>query len=200
MIRRPPRSTLFPYTTLFRSTDAGYSRRTPWDLVLLGDGLLREALNSQLSTLNLHQHVHLPGFKPYHELPAYYGLAKAFVHSSTSEQWGLVVNEAVASGLPVIVSNRCGCAPELINGNGFTFDPFEEKELAERLLKITSLSDDERKSLSDASYTISANFGPERFGEGLEQAAQVALNQPRKASLLSRTLVRVLCTCALMQV
>ena len=161
----------------------------PWELVLLGDGPLRETLNAQLSILNLHQHVHLPGFKPYQELPAYYGLAKAFVHVSTSEQWGLVVNEAVASGLPVIVSNRCGCAPELINGNGFTFDPFEEKELAERLLEITSLSDDERKNLSDASYAISANFGPERFGEGLEQAARVALNQPAKTALVDRAMI-----------
>src|SRR5262249_12719949 len=60
-------------------TDPGYSRGAPWDLVLLGDGPLRETFNSQLSTLNLHEHVHLPGFKPYDELPAYYALAKAFV-------------------------------------------------------------------------------------------------------------------------
>src|SRR5438128_4121674 len=62
-----------------------------WDLVLLGDGPLREILNTQLSTLNLHDHVHLPGFKQYDELPVYYALAKAFVHASTTEQWGLVV-------------------------------------------------------------------------------------------------------------
>jgi glycosyltransferase involved in cell wall biosynthesis len=152
----------------------------PWDLVLLGDGPLRETLNSQLSILNLHSHVHLPGFKPYDELPVYYALAKAFVHASTTEQWGLVVNEAVASGLPVVVSDRCGCAPELVQGNGFTFDPFDEHQLAARLLKMASLSDDERTRLSDASYTISANFAPERFGEGLEQAVMVAMKLSKK--------------------
>ena len=162
---------------------------TPWDLVLLGDGPLRQTLSSQLSTLNLQAHVHLPGFKQYDELPVYYALAKAFVHASTTEQWGLVVNEAVASGLPVIVSNRCGCVPELVNGNGFTFDPFDEQELVERLSQMASLSDDERKSLSDASYGISANFAPKRFGEGLEQAARLALNRPRKASLIDRALI-----------
>src|SRR6266478_3488690 len=145
----------------------------PWDLVLLGDGPLRQTLNSLLATLNLDAHVHLPGFKQYDELPVYYALAKAFVHASTTEQWGLVVNEAVASGLPVIVSNRCGCVPELVNGNGFTFDPFDERELVERLSQMASMSDDERKSLSDASYGISANFAPKRFGEGLEQAARL---------------------------
>ena len=119
--------------------------KAPWDLVVLGDGPLRETLNSQLSTLNLNEHVHLPGFKPYDELPVYYALANAFVHASTTEQWGLVVNEAIASGLPVIVSERCGCVPELVQGNGFTFDPTNEHELTARLLEMASLSDEERK-------------------------------------------------------
>ena len=168
------------------------SGNPPWDVVLLGGGPLREALKSQLSTLNLHRHVRLPGFKQYDELPVYYALAKAFVHASTTEQWGLVVNEAIASGLPVIVSNRCGCVPELVQGNGFTFEPTDEHELVSRLLQMASLSDDERRRLGDASYRVAANFAPERFGEGLEEAAQLALNQPRKASLLCRTLVRLL--------
>lgn len=146
-----------------------------WDLVLLGDGPLRETLNSQLSILNLNAHVHLPGFKQYDELPVYYALANALVHASTSEQWGLVVNEAIASGLPVIVSERCGCVPELVNGNGFTFDPGNEHELAARLLEIASLSDEQRKHLADTSYIIAVKFVPERFGEGLEQAATVAM-------------------------
>jgi 1,2-diacylglycerol 3-alpha-glucosyltransferase len=165
---------------------------TPWDLVLLGDGPLRKTLNSQLSTLNLHNHVHLPGFKQYDELPVYYALAKAFVHASTSEQWGLVVNEAIASGLPVIVSDRCGCAPELVQGNGFTFDPGNENELAARLLEMTSLSDKERKHLGDNSNRIAANFAPERFGEGLEEAVHVALSSPRKASLSETALLKLL--------
>jgi 1,2-diacylglycerol 3-alpha-glucosyltransferase len=156
------------------------NQHSPWDLVLLGDGPLRQAINNQLSTLDLHRHVHLPGFVPYGELPIYYALAKAFVHASTTEQWGLVVNEAIASGLPVIVSNRCGCAPELVNGNGFTFDPSSEHELTARLLEMASLADEERKQLADASYRIAANFTPERFGEGLERAASVAMGVPQK--------------------
>jgi len=64
--------------------------------------------------------------------------------------------------------------------------------LASRLLQMASLSDDERRRLGDASYTIAANFAPKRFGEGMEQAAQLALNQPRKASLLCRTLIKLL--------
>ncbi len=74
-----------------------------WELVLLGDGPLRPALDSQIAALGLKEHVFLQGFKQYAELPVFYGLAKAFIHASTTEQWGLVVNEAMASGLPVLV-------------------------------------------------------------------------------------------------
>jgi len=171
-------------------TDPGYNRGTPWDLVLLGDGPMRETLNSQLSTLNLHSHVHLPGFKQYDELPVYYALANAFVHASTTEQWGLVVNEAIASGLPVIVSDRCGCVPELVQDNGFTFDPMDEHELASLLFRMAMLSDDDRRRLGDASYKIAANFVPERFGEGLERAARMALElTPNRFGVVDRALL-----------
>jgi glycosyltransferase involved in cell wall biosynthesis len=124
--------------------------------------------------------IHLPGFKQYDELPLYYALAKAFVHASATEQWGLVVNEASASGLPVIVSNRCGCVPELVQDNGFTFDPMNQRELASRLFEMASLSDDERESLGHASRRIATNLGPNRFGEGLKRAATMAIDLPRR--------------------
>jgi len=166
--------------------------KAPWDLVVLGDGPLKADLCRLISDLRLNEHVHFPGFKPYDELPVYYALATAFVHASTTEQWGLVVNEAIASGLPVIVSNRCGCAPELVNGNGFTFDPSNEGELATRLLEMASLSDQERKHLGDNSYRIAANFAPERFGEGLERAASVAMKVPQKRfAVMDRALLLV---------
>ena len=152
----------------------------PWDLVLLGDGPLRKTLDSQLSTLNLQGHVPLPGFRQYEELPVYYGLAKAFVHASTTEQWGLVVNEAIASSLPVVVSNRCGCVPEVVQGNGFTFDPMNEHELASRFLEMASLSDEDRKNLGDLSRTIAARFEPECFGQGLNRAGTMAVNLTQK--------------------
>ena len=174
------------------TADKEIAAKEPWDLVILGDGPLRETLNTELSTLNLNEHVHLPGFKPYDELPIYYALANAFVHASTTEQWGLVVNEAIASGLPVIVSERCGCVPEVVQGNGFTFDPTNEHELTARLLEMASLSDEERKRLGDNSHRIAANFAPERFGEGLERAASVAMGVPQKRfGVMDRALLLV---------
>jgi glycosyltransferase involved in cell wall biosynthesis len=151
--------------------------------VLLGDGPLRSALNSQLSTLNLHGHVLLPGFKQYPELPAYYGLASAFIHASTTEQWGLVVNEAMASGLPVLVSDRCGCAPDLVQEgvNGFTFDPYNVEQLAQLMLRLSTLNS-QLSTMATASRLIIADWGTERFASGLQQAVETALRMPRPRS------------------
>jgi 1,2-diacylglycerol 3-alpha-glucosyltransferase len=169
------------------------SKAKPWNLVLLGDGPLRETLNSQLSTLNLHDCVLLPGFKQYEELPVYYGLANAFVHASTTEQWGLVVNEAIASGLPVIVSNRCGCVPELVRDgvNGWTFDPCNQQELSNRLMQVATLREEERENFAIASRRIISPRGPEQFGFGLVAAAQLALQAPRLPSMFSRAAVKM---------
>jgi glycosyltransferase involved in cell wall biosynthesis len=166
----------------------------PWDLVLLGDGPLRGSLNSQLSTLNLHHCVHLPGFKQYPDLPTYYGLASAFIHASTTEQWGLVVNEAMASGLPVLVSNRCGCAPDLVQDgvNGFTFDPLDVDQLAQLMLKLSTLNS-QLSTMGAASQRIISDWGPERFASGLRAAVNKALEVgPATPTLLQRAILQML--------
>lgn len=181
--------TLITAYAQYREKSSG-DRNALWDLVLLGDGPLRQTLNNQISILNLRHYVHLPGFKAYSELPIYYGLARAFVHPSTTEQWGLVVNEAIASGLPVIVSERCGCVPELVRGNGFTFNPTSKHELAARLSEMATLSQEEQRRLGEASYAIAANFVPERFGEGLERAVNAAIGLPRRTfGMINRTVL-----------
>lgn len=152
----------------------------PWNLVLLGDGPQRPVLEELAEELAITDSLSLPGFRQYDELPGWYARASAFVHASTTEQWGLVVNEAVASGLPVIVSDRCGCAPELVRDgiNGCLFDPAEPDALTRCLLHIASLTKDERARMGHASLGIATLHGPEHFGEGLLQAATVAVNQP----------------------
>jgi len=167
-------------------------RGEPWDLVLLGDGPLRSPLCSLRSALGLDGCVHLPGFKQYPDLPAYYGLASAFVHASTTEQWGLVVNEAMASGLPVLVSNRCGCAQDLVREgqNGFTFDPHNVEQLAELMSKM-SAPDFPLSTFGAESRRIIADWGPERFARGLKDAAEKAIEAgPKRARWFDHLLLR----------
>jgi glycosyltransferase involved in cell wall biosynthesis len=165
-----------------------------WDLVLLGDGPLREKLKSLVATLHLLDHVLLPGFKQYEELPVYFGLAGAFIHPSTTEQWGLVVNEAMASGLPVLVSNRCGCAQDLVQPgvNGFIFDPHQPAELAGLMQKIAAARFP-LDTFGAASRRIIAGWGPERFGTGLKAAVLEAVKtRPRSPRLWDRMILRSL--------
>ena len=164
----------------------------PWNLVLLGDGPLRSSLLALRSSLGLEHCVRMPGFKQYGELPSYYGLASAFVHASTVEQWGLVVNEAMASGLPVLVSNRCGCAPDLVQEgvNGFTFDPLDIEQLALLLLRVSGFSPVSLSAFGAASRQIIGRWSPAFFADSLWKATQAALALPsRKPSLLDRILV-----------
>jgi len=166
-----------------------------WSLVLLGDGKLRPALAALRSALGLDACVLLPGFKQYDELPVYYGLAGAFIHASTTEQWGLVVNEAMASGLPVLVSNRCGCAQDLVQEgvNGFTFDPNNVEQLAQLMLRAWSMEPRARIEMGAASQRIISDWGTERFAQGLKSAAECALqNGPAKPTLVQRVILRAM--------
>jgi glycosyltransferase involved in cell wall biosynthesis len=162
-----------------------HSSALGWDLVLLGDGPLRSQLVAECESLRIIGKVHLPGFVQYEELPIYYALAGAFVHASISEPWGLVVNEAMASGLPLIVSRKCGCVPELLEEgrNGFLFSPENADELAALLLRMAAFSDAERELMGRRSSRIVDSWSVERFANGLRDAVTAAECAPRKSNL-----------------
>jgi 1,2-diacylglycerol 3-alpha-glucosyltransferase len=183
------------YRELAGKSDNGKQKAEVWELVLLGDGPLKSDLCRQISELGLQRCVRLPGFKQYGDLPSYYGLAGAFIHASTTEQWGLVVNEAMASGLPVLVSKRCGCAADLVQEgrNGFTFDPYIGEQCAELMLKI-SASNFPLSAFGSESQCIIAEWGPDRFALGLKAAAHSAVEAgPRRAGSVQKLLLWGLC-------
>jgi glycosyltransferase involved in cell wall biosynthesis len=183
------------YRDLSLKTDDKNGRPEIWDLILLGDGPLKSDLCGLISDLRLGACVHMPGFKQYNDLPFYYVLAGAFVHASTTEQWGLVVNEAMSSGLPVLVSNRCGCAADLIRDgyNGFTFDPYDIEALARLMIRVATLPAVQLANMGDASRTMIAPWGSERFAKGLFDAVKAADCVPsRQASIFDRLLLKAL--------
>lgn len=147
-----------------------------WELVLCGDGELRSELEQQIATLNLTESIRLPGFLQQAELLPYLAHAECFVHTSLQEQWGLVVNEAMAAGLPVIVSNRCGCFEDLVieGVNGFGFDPNNTGELAALMIKVSDRAIDLEK-MGQAAISHIQQFAPDRFAQGLSNAVNRAL-------------------------
>ncbi len=176
---------------------AEYQGRTehPWDMVILGDGELMLQVKRQLLDLDLEDHVHLPGFRQYEELPLYYGLAGCYIQASTAEPWGLAVNEAMASALPVLVSNACGCVPDLVceGVNGFIFDPHNVEDIADKMLAI-STADGSLDVMGRMSRQIVSGWGCNWFAANLWRAAELACRDPvhvrsRLGSSILKTLV-----------
>jgi glycosyltransferase involved in cell wall biosynthesis len=83
-------------------------------LVLVGAGPLRAELEAQAQALGLGERVEFTGALDIDRLSEQYARALCLVLPSTSEPWGLVVNEALHHGCPVVVSEACGCRPELV--------------------------------------------------------------------------------------
>ena len=167
----------------------------PWGLVLLGDGPLRAEVEGAIRRLGLEKSVLAPGFMQYGVLPAYYGLAGAVIQASVNDTWGLTVNEAMAAGLPVLVSKRCGCVRDLVEEgrNGFTFDPYKVEELSGLMLRLASLPETERGAMGGAGQEIISRWTPERFAENLEKAVEAAMAAPRPSvSVVDRALLWLL--------
>jgi glycosyltransferase involved in cell wall biosynthesis len=180
-------SRYLPKKNLFRLVEAYASYRKArgedaWDLVILGSGELKGPLEAAIAASGAADHVHLPGFVQYDDLPSYYSGAGAFVLPSLSDQWGLAVNEAMACGVPVIVSNACGCAPDLVadGGCGFTFDPRDTGGLAGLFARVSGLAREEREKMGSIGRMRIAGYTPQRFAEGLVSAVGYATRNRRR--------------------
>jgi glycosyltransferase involved in cell wall biosynthesis len=143
--------------------------------------------------------VHLYGFRQIEDNPVFYALADCFVLPSSWEEWGLVVNEAMASGLPVVVSEAAGCAEDLlaneplpspvglsetlreclaylagrIRQNGFVFNPRSPRMLANAFVLLES-SPELRQKMGEASRSIVEKFSCENFARNALAAARAA--------------------------
>jgi 1,2-diacylglycerol 3-alpha-glucosyltransferase len=117
------------------------------------------------------------GFRQADELPVFYSFARVFILPSKKEEWGLVVNEAMACGLPVIVSQTAGCAPDLVQEgvNGFTFDPGNVEQLADLMFQISAFPPFKLSEFGHSSRKIISKWGVLRFAENAERAANFAL-------------------------
>jgi glycosyltransferase involved in cell wall biosynthesis len=118
----------------FKKTDTN-----GWRLVLVGDGPEGNHIRAAINQLNLTDSVDLPGYLTAAEIAHLMGVADIFVMPSLhGEQWGLVVNEAMATGLPVIVSQCCGCAPDLVDesATGLLFDPGNPGDLLRAMRRL----------------------------------------------------------------
>ena len=108
-------------------------RRPGARLVLVGDGPLRQELEA-LARAHPDARIHFVGFANQSRMPAAYAMGDVFVLPSIVEAWGLAVNEAMNLGLPVIVSDLVGAAPDLVTPeNGWVFQARNVRSLSATL-------------------------------------------------------------------
>ncbi|MFA4902763.1 MAG: glycosyltransferase family 4 protein [Desulfobaccales bacterium] len=114
------------------------------------------------------------GYLHQDERAYYYSTADIFAFPTLSDGWGLVVNEAMMFGLPVVVTSEAGCARELIKGNGFVVRPGSAVEIKQAL---ESLLDDEelRKRMGIKSKEIIGHFTIENAKDVFLRAIRTVL-------------------------
>lgn len=153
-----------------------FSKNHPsWSLVIAGDGPLKNQLLNAVETLKLEDKVFFPGYVQYDEMPLFYGLSSCFILPSTTEQWGLVVNESLSCGKPVLVSERCGSAPNLVENNdvGYTFNPYDSSDLLKKMELI--ISEKNLKLFSANASSIMNTYDKNNYSLNLNNAAKCAI-------------------------
>ena len=146
-------------------------------LVLVGEGRDRRKYEGFCKKQGL-CNVFFEGFKQQEDLPFYYGLADVFVLPSLQEEWGLVLNEAAASGLPLIGTTVSGAAFDLIEDgkNGYCVPAGDAESLKTRIIQI--LTDSQLKiAMGRLSASKSQEFSPSRCAKGFFQAILNGENQ-----------------------
>ncbi|MBN8834501.1 MAG: glycosyltransferase family 4 protein [Sphingobacteriales bacterium] len=138
-------------------------------LIIAGNGVLESSLKKEYEG---NPRIHFLLFQNQTEMPGLYSACDIFVLPSKGpgETWGLSVNEAMACGRPVIVSNKCGGASNLVRDgkNGFIFESGKQKDLLQKMEYFLH----NRNSLGrmgNMSFTIVNEFSYQRICDVLEK-------------------------------
>ncbi|MEL6504968.1 MAG: glycosyltransferase [Pseudomonadota bacterium] len=158
-----------------------FSRKNKeWRLLIVGDGPLRDKIEALICSLKIQGHVKMVGYMSINELPSYYYQSNVFILASTRDSWGVVVNEAAACSLPLLVSNRAGSSDELVREgeNGFVFEP-DKQGILNALEKIENRSED-WSEMGRISRTLSLEHGSEQYGKAVVQIVEKAMGLKRR--------------------
>lgn len=139
----------------------------PSEVVFAGSGEMLEPLRQRAGALGVRSE--FLGFRNQSQLPAIYAAADILILPSERETWGLVVNEAMACGIPAAISNAVGCGPDLIEPGrtGATFPVGDIAALAEGVRSILTL---DRATVRRHVTEKVAAYSPAAAAEGILRA------------------------------
>jgi len=136
-------------------------------LVIVGNGILEQELKQKAAA---DQRIIFLDFQNQQQMPVVYRLGDVFVLPSRGpgETWGLSVNEAMASKRAVIVSNKCGCAQDLVSSNGLVFEAGNKQDLQKALLYFAE-NRIEASQMGNKSFQLIRRFSHEQIAAAIEQ-------------------------------
>nr|MBP6687992.1 glycosyltransferase family 4 protein [Lacibacter sp.] len=136
-------------------------------LLVVGNGLLEKELKLKAAG---DARILFIDFQNQQQMPVVYRLGDVFVLPSNGpgETWGLSVNEAMACGKPVIVSDKCGCAADLVKGNGFVFESGNREALTQLLNQVITKRDQLPKFALISKQQIES-FSLQRIAQVIEE-------------------------------
>ena len=163
-----------------------------WGLKIIGSGNLYLKLTKYANKKINQEKFEILNWLQINDLVHYYKNASGFILPSYFDNWGLVVNEAIASGLPCIVSQNCGCAVDLIKNNetGFIFNPKINFELENYMRKVENLTNYEQLRMVSLARTNLKNYDLDIFTRNFKKAIVFSIKNPKK-SLISSLLLRL---------
>ncbi len=144
-------------------------------LLIVGDGEERGHLETRVRASGLSS-IHFLGFRNQTELPRFYDLCDVFVLPSHHDAWGLVVNEVMNAGRPIVVTDRVGCYPDLVHDglNGFVYHAGDVAALSRQLARL--IADPAlRTSMGENGLRLIQQYSYEQDVAGLRQALAFAV-------------------------
>ena len=147
-------------------------------LVIIGDGVLKKELEEICIKEDI-KDVHFTGWVPEEQKIIYYSIAELFVLPTLEDLCPLVINEAMACGLPVISTKAAGCAVDMIlpGKNGFVVDAADEKQLYSAMKKII-LDDEFAKKMGEgSSEIIKRRYSIDQAVNGFFSAIKYAIHE-----------------------
>jgi glycosyltransferase involved in cell wall biosynthesis len=135
-------------------------------LVFSGNGKLEEQLKSLAQGS---QNIHFVEFQNQRAMPELYRSGDVFVLPSIGETWGLAVNEAMACKRPVLISDKCGCYPDLVDNavNGYIFKAGDIEDLKQKMVLLYS-NKDKLKLMQEASLKKVREYSIEAICAAIE--------------------------------
>jgi 1,2-diacylglycerol 3-alpha-glucosyltransferase len=167
--RLVPEKGVFDLLEAYAKLESGM--RSEVGMVFAGDGASREELAQRAKRISPGV-VCFPGFAQREDLAGLYALSECLVLPTHSDPWGLVVNEAMACGLPIIVSSVAGCSADLVDDgwNGYVVPPRDSEKLSAAINCVVRRPE-LRQSMSAHSLERIQSYSPEACAEGLAAAA-----------------------------